>query len=257
MKCSESAALIAAYADGQVGGLRAWRVGRHLRGCAACAAKHQESLALRERLRAEIPYFPAPPRLQARVRALLASARGAEPAAPRAQQDHWRWLAAGALAGCAATVVAWVTGNAVIDWRTNQDLAVEAVALHVQANLADHLIEVASSDQHTVKPWLSARLDYSPPVRDLAGEGFPLTGARLATLHGERVATLVYRYRLHTIDVFVRPVSARSPAAPRTLRGFNVAQARGSNMDYLAVSDVNADVLSAFVQRLARPDAAQ
>jgi len=257
MKCGESGALIAAYADGQIGGLRAWRVGRHLRGCAACAAKHQESLALRERLRAEIPRFPAPPQLQARVRALLANARGAEPGRPRAQQDRRRWLAAGALAGCAATVIAWVTANAVVDWRTDRDLAVEAVALHVQASLTDHLIEVASSDQHTVKPWLSARLDYSPPVRDLAVEGFALVGARLATLRGERVATLVYRYRLHTIDVFVQPVSARSPAAPRTLRGFNVAQARGSNMEYLAVSDVNADVLGTFVQHLARPDAAQ
>ncbi len=257
MKCGESEALIAACADGQVGALRAWRVGRHLRGCAVCAAKHEELLALRGRLRAEIPYFPAPPQLQARVGALLANVRGAEPVRARARQDRGRWLAAGALAGCAATVVAWVTGNAVIDWRTNQDLAVEAVALHVQAGLTDHLIEVASSDQHTVKPWLSARLDYSPPVRDLAGEGFALIGARLATLHGERVAALVYRHRLHTIDVFVRPASARSPAAPRTLRGFNVAQARGSNMDYLAVSDVNADVLSTFVQHLARPDAAQ
>jgi anti-sigma factor RsiW len=114
------------------------------------------------------------------------------------------------------------------------------------------LIEVASSDQHTVKPWLSARLDYSPPVQDLASEGFALEGGRLDTLERQRVATLVYRYRLHTIDVFVRPESAHAPSALRTLRGFNVVHVTGSGMDWLAVSDASPDVLAAFVQRLAR-----
>jgi len=125
----------------------------------------------------------------------------------------------------------------------------------VRATLGSHLVEVASSDQHTVKPWLSARLDYSPPVQDLTNEGFALTGGRLDTLEHRPVATLVYRYRQHTIDVFVRPESAHAPTpALRTVRGFNVARANGSGMDWLAVSDVSADVLSAFVQRLARAD---
>jgi anti-sigma factor RsiW len=154
-------------------------------------------------------------------------------------------------------LLAWVLGTAVLDWRANEDVAVEAVATHVRATLSDHLIEVASSDQHTVKPWLSARLDYSPPVRDLANEGFALIGGRLDTLDKQRVATLVYRYRLHTIDVFVRPESAHAPSALRSVRGFNVAHATGSGMDWFAVSDVSADVLTAFVQRLAREAAAQ
>jgi anti-sigma factor RsiW len=168
---------------------------------------------------------------------------------------RWRWLTGGALAGCTATMLAWVLGTAVIDWRTNDDLATEVVASHVRATLGSHLVEVASSDQHTVKPWLSARLDYSPPVQDLTNEGFALTGGRLDTLEHRPVATLVYRYRQHTIDVFVRPESAHAPTpALRTVRGFNVARANGSGMDWLAVSDVSADVLSAFVQRLARAD---
>jgi anti-sigma factor RsiW len=154
-------------------------------------------------------------------------------------------------------VLAWVLGTAVIDWRANEDVAVEAVATHVRATLNNHLIEVASSDQHTVKPWLSARLDYSPPVRDLADEGFALSGGRLDTLDKHRVATLVYRYRQHTIDVFVRPELARAPTALRTVRGFNVAHVTGSGMDWLAVSDVSADVLTAFVQRLAQEAASQ
>jgi anti-sigma factor RsiW len=142
-------------------------------------------------------------------------------------------------------------GSTAIAWYSSEDLAVEAVATHVRATLNDHLVQVASSDQHTVKPWLSARLDYSPPVHDLAAEGFPLVGGRLDNLDKHRVATLVYRYRLHTIDVFVRPETERSMPPLSTVRGFNVAHATGSGMDWLAVSDVSADVLSSFVQRLA------
>jgi anti-sigma factor RsiW len=156
------------------------------------------------------------------------------------------------LAGCAATLLTWFVGSTVIAWQANEDIAAEAVATHVRATLNDHMIEVASSDQHTVKPWLSARLDYSPPVHDYAAEGFPLTGGRLDTLGRQRVATLVYRHRLHTIDVFVRPLGAHAPAADRNLRGFNVVHATGGGMDWLAVSDVSADVLTPFVERLAR-----
>ena len=122
----------------------------------------------------------------------------------------------------------------------------------MRATLGNHLTDVASSDQHTLKPWLSSRLDYSPPVRDLANEGFALTGGRVDTLERRPVATLVYRYRQHTIDVFVRPESTHAaPPALSTVRGVNVAHASASGMDWLAVSDVNADVLTRFVQRLA------
>src|SRR5438034_4180486 len=119
-------------------------------------------------------------------------------------------------------------GTSVLAWRANEDFAVAAVAAHVRATLNDHLIEVASSDRHTVKPWLSARLDYSPPVQDLTNEGFTLIGGRLDYLERRPVATLVYRYREHTIDVFVRPETSHAPmSALRTVRGLNVARASG------------------------------
>ncbi len=257
MNCNEAGALVAAHADDELGGFRRHSIEKHLRSCAGCATKHQGVLALRARLRAEVPYFRAPPALHTRVRAMLADTHAVAPARPRLEPNRWRWLTGGALAGCTATVLAWVVGTAVIDWRANEDVAVEAVATHVRATLNNHLIEVASSDQHTVKPWLSARLDYSPPVQDLADEGFVLAGGRLDTLEKRPVATLVYRYRQHTIDVFVRPEAAHAPSSLRTVRGFNVAYATGAGMDWLAVSDVSADVLSTFVQRLARAAASQ
>jgi anti-sigma factor RsiW len=257
MNCNEAVTLVAAYADGEIDGPRGDLLKKHLLGCAGCATQYQSVLALRAQLRAEIPYFPASPALRARVGAALGAMDAAVPSRPRPAIDRWRWLTGGALAGCTATILAWVLGTAVIDSRASDDLAVDAVTTHVRATLSNRLIEVASSDRHTIKPWLSARLDYSPPVQDLADEGFALTGGRLDTLESQPVATLVYRYRQHTIDVFVRPESSHAPPpALRTVRGFNVAHASGSGMDWLAVSDVSADVLSPFVQRLARADAA-
>lgn len=252
MNCNEAGTLVARYVDGDIDSLQRRSIEQHLQRCAACAAKHQDLLALRAQIRAEVPYFRAPLALRERVRTMLANAHDVAQARPRPERNRWRWLTGGALAGCTATVFAWVLGTALIDWRTNDELATGVVASHVRATLGNHLIEVASSDQHVVKPWLSARLDYSPPVQDLANEGFALTGGRLDTLEQRPIATLVYRYRQHTIDVFVRPQSARPlPPALRTVRGFNVAHASGSGMDWLAVSDVSADVLTAFVQRLA------
>jgi anti-sigma factor (TIGR02949 family) len=255
MNCAEAAPLLSAYADGEVSARTHQSIGRHLRGCRACAARRDEILALRARIRADVPRHAAPPELRARVLATLEAVRASTPAPVRrrAGAERWRWLTGGAAAGCAATVLAWVVGTAVLDWRTNEDVAVEAVTSHVRATLGNHLIQVASSDRHTVKPWLSARLDYSPPVRDFAQDGFTLIGGRVDYLDRHPVATLVYRIREHSIDVFVRPQSARlAPSELRTVRGFNVAHATGSGMDWLAVSDVNAEELAAFVARLAR-----
>jgi anti-sigma factor RsiW len=173
----------------------------------------------------------------------------------RPVRDRWRWLGAGALAGSMATVLAWLMGSAVLEWRDGTDLGAEAVADHVRATLSNHLTDVATSDRHTVKPWLSARLDYSPPVQDLGSEGFALTGARVDYLEKRAVATLVYRYRDHVVDVFVRPGAggaARSAQSPvTTVRGFNVVRTSGTGMDWLAVSDTSPEVLTAFVARLA------
>src|SRR6266478_6814196 len=255
MNCKQAQTLVAAHADGEVDALRNYSIKKHLLGCAGCAATYRSMLELRARIRAEVPYFVASPALHARVRATVGAVRASMPPRSHPTSDRWRWLTGGLLAGCTASVFAWMLGTTVLAWRANEDFAVAAVATHVRATLSDHLIEVASSDRHTVKPWLSARLDYSPPVQDLASEGFTLIGGRLDYLERRNVATLVYRYGEHTIDVFVRPNTSRVRAsALRTVRGFNVARARGASMDWLAVSDAEPAELSAFVQRLARED---
>jgi anti-sigma factor RsiW len=253
MNCVETTPLISAYADGELDLLRSHSVKKHLHHCTECIATYENVKSLSEKLRAEAPYFAVPPSLLAHVRATLRDTSAAEPPIrSRPTGNRSRWFLGGAVAGCAATLLVWIFGTTILQWRANEDLAVEAVSIHVRATLGNHLIMVASSDRHTVKPWLSARLDYSPPVQDFTNEGFPLIGGRVDYLDGHPVAVIVYRYRLHTIDVFVRPESSRVPVlALRTVRGFNVAHASGSSMDWFAVSDVSADVLAPFVQRLA------
>src|SRR5437764_12406480 len=151
MNCNEATTLVAAYADGEMDEPRGDAIKKHLLGCNGCTTQYRSVLALRAQLRAEIPYCPASPQLRARVHALLGAVAAAQPSRPRPANDRWRWLTGGALAGCTATMLAWVLGTAVIDWRTNDELAVDAVATHVRATLNNRLIEVASSDRHTVK----------------------------------------------------------------------------------------------------------
>ena len=258
MNCNEAAPLLPTYGDGELDPMQSAEVEKHLLTCAECAARRDEQVALSTRIKHDVPYFAAPPSMRSRIDAVLAGTPGRMRSRP--VRDRWRWLGAGALAGSMATVLAWLMGSAVLEWRDGTDLAAEAVADHVRATLSNHLTDVATSDRHTVKPWLSARLDYSPPVQDLSGEGFALTGARVDYLEKRAVATLVYRYREHVVDVFVRPAAggtARSSRAPvSTVRGFNVVRTSGAGMDWLAVSDTSPEVLTAFVARLAGGDAA-
>jgi anti-sigma factor RsiW len=134
--------------------------------------------------------------------------------------------------------------------------AAEAVSAHTRALLVDHPIEVASSDQHTVRPWLSARLNFVPPVVDLAPQGYALLGARRDVLSGETSAALVYRHGAHVISVFVRPAPAGRPAGsdtPLVIRGFNVIQRTQGGMAFCLVSDLNPRELAALADLLAPP----
>jgi anti-sigma factor RsiW len=254
MKCLEAGPLLAALADGELDAVQSAAVERHLMDCCACAAEHRCLLQLGARVREEAGYFRAPQSLRDRAVAAAASlgvpARRADPSA-----DRRRWLGWGALAGSVATAAALSLATAATAWLDRRDLADEAVAAHVRATLDDRLVAVASSDRHTVRPWLSGRLDYAPPVLDAPQPGVTLVGGRLDRLRHASVAALVYRYRLHTIDVFVRPLPGGSPStpAPKTVRGFNVVQAAGAGMDWIAVSDLNVAQLSGLVQSLAHP----
>ena len=261
MNCGDAEALIAAQLDAELDALHARALDAHLGECPACAAERTSLLDLRTRLVAAAPYHRAPPELRREVERQVAAADasasrrspGSLGSALSLQGTGRRAFAAGALAGAATVSVGWLAGAAWLERLADGDLARQLVDAHVRAGLADQRIAVASSDQHTVKPWLSARLDYAAPVIETPVPGIELAGARLETIERRRVATLVYRYRAHWIDVFVVPVSGgASPAGTRSVRGFNVVQETGGAMEWRAVSDASVEVLQPLVARLAR-----
>ena len=132
----------------------------------------------------------------------------------------------------------------------------EVVGDHARALLTDHAFDVASSDQHTVKPWFAAKLEFSPPVRDLSADGFPLIGGRLDYLDHTRVAVLAYRRRQHEIDVFVWPVASGTSGVSglsRTSRGYGVVRWSDGGMNFCAVSDVEPAELQHLVALMRIP----
>jgi len=133
---------------------------------------------------------------------------------------------------------------------SSASIANDIVGGHVRALMGDHLFDVRSTDQHTVKPWFLGKLDFSPPVKDTASIGFPLIGGRLDYIAGRPVAALVYQRRQHTINVFVWPETQPAPAAAESLRGFQVRHWTRDQMAFWAVSDLNAAELDDFATAL-------
>ncbi len=231
---------------------------RRLAAEPALQRRLDERRALRDAVRTQATRHAAPAELRAHLDALLAPPVSAPAPAPasvtRARAPSRRaaakpWVAAlgGAFAATLCTLLAvdpgalgWHRGEAVASLQTAE--ASEAVSAHTRALLVDHPIEVASSDQHTVRPWLSARLNFVPPVVDLAAQGYPLLGARRDVLSGETAAALVYRHGAHVISVFVRPAesdAANGAEATRVVRGFNVIERTQGGLAFCFVSDAN------------------
>ena len=156
-------------------------------------------------------------------------------------------------AAAAAVIVAVGGGLTMVRSVTaRHDSLVDAVVEgHVRSLMADHLFDVESSDRHTVKPWFLGKLDFAPPVVDLASTGFPLLGGRLDYLNGRPVAALVYRRQQHTINLFVSPaVTAPEPIESRTVRGFHVRHWSRDGMSFWAISDLNDRELNDFVNAI-------
>ena len=237
---------IHALLDGELPSPAALEVERHVRACPSCAAAYGRLRSLRSALRSEALRFAPPAALAGLVRARVAAAR--RPGGQRVVSPLLA-LAASLLLGVASGRFLLPASR-----ETSAPLSAQAIVdAHVRALASGTLTEVASSDQHTVKPWFAGRVPFSPAVKDLASEGFPLLGGRVENVSGAPTAVLVYGRTRHVIEVFVHVAErGTARAGSSEMRGFHVVTWRRGDLAYDAVSDLNEAELSGFAALLAR-----
>jgi anti-sigma factor RsiW len=224
------------YIDRELDAEAAAAVREHLSTCASCRQRVAEREAL-GRLVRSVPYREAPERLRARVTSSGKRTRSIT------QLQAW----------AVAAMVVLAVGGGISLVRSigigSDTMAADVVDAHVRSLMAEHLFDVRSTDQHTVKPWFLGKLDFSPPVVDLAAAGFPLVGGRLDYLTGRPTAALVYQRQKHTINVFILPTGeAGNGMTQRSVRGFHVRHWVRDKMSFWAVSDLNDVELTEFAR---------
>jgi mycothiol system anti-sigma-R factor len=268
MNCEEAISLIDGYLDGELDPMTSQKIEEHLRQCHKCEQAYEAHTALAGAISRGAPYYKAPAELRQRIQFFLRDADGVRAMRSAAREDHalltstraerrfalpeiqWNWLAL-----AAAIILAAIIASSFLPRlrqpTSDQFLATQLIASHIRSLMADHITDVASSDQHTVKPWLDTKLDFAPPVVDLSSEGFPLIGGRLDYLDNRPVAALVYGRRKHFINLFVWPAASDAAKAPKTItrEGYQLLHWADSDFNYWAVSDVNVNDLQLFKQQ--------
>ena len=241
-----------AYLDGELASVEAGDFEAHLAGCAECTRDRDDRLALRAAIRAAAPVFPASDALRERVRQGLRAREAESAGARRAMPRPWSWLA---LAASLALVALGGWGLGLRSGAT-ESVSDEVLRSHIRSLMPGHLTDVLSSDQHTVKPWFNGVLDYSPPVYDFAGRGYPLVGGRLDYVGGRPVAALVYGRRRHLISLLVWPAgrTAAAPSTPRFSQGYHLLRWATPAYTYWAVSDLGIAELKDFTQLVRQAD---
>jgi anti-sigma factor RsiW len=253
MTCEESARLIDAYLDGELDLATCVRIEEHLGECPACREKLESRQVLTALVAEEAPRHVASPFLATRIRAALRAEGSAGQHAESPAASPWwsflslRWIysgVGGALAVVAVTLFFTLQAGF-------SDLAQEGINDHVRSLQVNHLMDVASTDQHTVKPWFAGKLDFSPQVIDLQTQGYPLIGGRLDVLGGKNVAAIIYQRRKHYINLFIWPTDHGAVGDHSYERdGYHVFGWSQNGMNYLAVSELGTKELKDFTQMI-------
>jgi anti-sigma factor RsiW len=242
--CSDVRTLLHGYLDGELDPVRNAEIEEHLRTCGACSQAYQAQRALASALQSDDLYFRAPAGLERRIRMAAQRPEGKS----RLLHLQLRGWAAAAVAAAAVVALAFFVSPMFSRRSQTERIAQDVLSAHVRSLMPGHLTDVPSSESHTVKPWFAGKLDYSPPVVDLAAEGFPLVGGRLDYAADRPVAALVYRRGKHFINLFVWPsASAHDSAEAAAVRqGYNVLFWTRGRTNFWVISDVNRAELRQF-----------
>ncbi|HSE23806.1 MAG TPA: zf-HC2 domain-containing protein [Pyrinomonadaceae bacterium] len=249
MSCYTAQELIHGYLDCELDVRETAEIERHIHECKACDSTYQKQLILRSALRDTTLYFKAPEDLKRRIHTSLQIEAKAETAH---RPFRWSWaLMAASLAVLLLATTLWKFAPAFRASSNDELVAHEVVADHIRSlQMTSHLIDVLSTNEHTVKPWFNGKIDFSPPVRDFAEHDFQLYGGRVGYLNNRTVATLVYQRRSHFINLYIWPVESSNNVKESSmqLQGYNLIQWTSSGMMYWAVSDLNSVELQEFTR---------
>ena len=248
MQCDEVRPRLDAYLDGELAESERAPLRGHLEGCPDCGPEAAALERLRDEIRGSAPVHRAPEALRSQIRFALRREAAANRPAASLRAPGW-------LAYAASILLAVAVGSGgtfvLLGERQADTMETEIIDSHLRSLLGSHLTDVASSDQHTVKPWFAGRTDLSPPAVDLRTEGFPLVGGRLDLVAGKPVPALVYKRREHVINLFVLPASPADHGDTLTRRGYNVRHWEKGDLGFWAVTDAAASELVEF-ERLFR-----
>lgn len=248
MNHDEAARLLASYQDGELDASTCLKLEEHLAGCPSCQQKLTGEQKLTDLIRSETIRFKASPFLKTRIQAALREEKSSPTTIRWWNYFSPAWTFSG-LAGVTAMLI--IFGVGLFRPQGIPELAQQAVANHVRSLQVNHLMDVASTDQHTVKPWFAGKLDYSPQVVDLGPSGYPLIGGRLDVLNHRSVAAIIYQRRKHYINLFIWPSAMKSLHGQLYNQdGYHVLGWTKSDMNYLAVSELGEKELREFAQMI-------
>ena len=256
MTCAKPRVLLDAYMDGELGVEGSLALERHLETCLSCTARLATRRALSVVTRDKLTYYAAPSALQRALRNELMYGESVTAISSLTRRAPSAWLRLAAsfilVAGLSSALTFYATP------KTDDAIPDEVFASHVRsAQSENRLIDIVSSDEHSVKPWLDARLDFAPPVKDLSTDGFRLVGGRVDYIGSRAVAALVYQYRKHVITLFIWPSNGQAKAVSASVRRGNLmAEWSDGAMTYWAISDVAAPEFTEFCTRFQDVEAA-
>ena len=255
MDCVRASALLHPYLDHELDAVHIQEMEAHLKACDSCRQRHEQNLTLLSLLQERAPRYAAPAHLRSKLRA---SVRSAQRGSRLREFAPMGWLGFGGALAATVLLSSAITYYSILP--SNNDRVIdEVVATHVRSLITNRLADVESSDQHTVKPWFNGKLDFSPPVKDLAGQGFPLVGGRLDYVDRRPIAALLYRHRQHWVSVFVWPDQSSKEAAPRNFskRGYQITQWSGEGLRFYVISDIASSEVSRLVALLRSENSTQ